>query len=199
MHIPTTNFGGDPQQITLDHFHHLSFLDTEDETERLLNARYTEVAMHVLRQVFEELIKLFEAWADREYVHRLYKYWQEPGDVTKAVRESRKTFSLTAMSKVTGIDTRKLLCDFRCYKPEWKVYDWCWTKDAAMYFHSFNLEPADFIEAAKDFAFDVRQPGVDESWLWKGSQDHLPHNLHTNIFDYKRRARRKLKEVYAAA
>ena len=53
MHIPTTDFGGDPQQITLDHFHHLSFLDTEDEAERILNDRYTEVAMHVLRQVFE--------------------------------------------------------------------------------------------------------------------------------------------------
>jgi len=196
MNIPTTNFGGDPQQITLDHYHHLSFLNPEDEAESQLNDRYTEVAMHVLRQVFEELIKLFEKYANKQYILRLHKYWQESGSGTS--RDAKK-FSLSAISLVSGLDTRKLLSEFRCYLVDWKVYDWCWTKDAALYFNSFGFEPADFIQAAKDFAYDQRRPGVDESWLWKGSESHLPHNLHTNIFDYKRRARRKMKEVHAAA
>ena len=182
----TTNFGGDSDQVSLSSYHYMSFLDAEDEQERQITNRHIEVAMHVLRQVFEELVQLFERWEDREYVHRVYKFW------------AVKKFSVTAISQVVGKHSQDVLSDLRSYKPEWQIYDWVWSKDGRKWIEAFDIEPADFILAAKDFAFEARQPGVTESWLRGGSEDHLPRKLQTSIFNYKKKARRKLDKVHSA-
>jgi len=179
--------GSTEETISIDHYHHLSFLDTQDELEAQINDRYMEVGMHVLRQVFEELVQLFEKWEAREYIHRVYPFWVN------------KKFATIDIATVCMLPYNQVLSDLRSYKPEWAVYDWCWSKDGELWLSPFGVEAADFIQAAKDFAFEERKPGVTESWLRVGAESHLPRKLQTNIFNYKKKARRKLEAVHATA